>query len=95
MPRATKVVRVEPLGESWRCGASTFVRSVLSYKCREGGAAGAIVSSDAENLLSTASFSTGITQRAVWLSFRFPLGYRDVEDLLTEGGIEDTYTRLR
>lgn len=29
-----------------------------------------------------------IIQHAVWLYFRFPLSYRDVEDLLAERGIK-------
>jgi transposase-like protein len=32
-------------------------------------------------------FSTEIIQQAIWLSLRFALSYRDVEDLLAERGI--------
>ena len=33
-------------------------------------------------------FPPVIIQHAVWLYFRFPLSYRDVEDLLAERGID-------
>ena len=33
-------------------------------------------------------FPAEIIQRAVWLCFRFPLSYRDVEDLLAERGVD-------
>ena len=32
---------------------------------------------------------------AVWLYFRFPLSYRDVEDLLSERGIDVSYETVR
>ena len=35
-------------------------------------------------------FPGAIIQHAVWLYFRFPLSYRDVEDLLSERGIDVT-----
>ena len=31
----------------------------------------------------------------VWLYFRFPLSYRDVEDLLAERGIDVSYETVR
>ncbi len=37
----------------------------------------------------------GIIQHAVWLYFRFPLSYRDVEDLLAERGIDASYETVR
>jgi len=40
-------------------------------------------------------FPGSIIQHAVWLYFRFPLSYRDVEDLLTERGIDVTYETVR
>ncbi len=40
-------------------------------------------------------FSAAIIQCAVWLYFRFPLSYRDVEDLLTECGIDVSYETVR
>ncbi|MDP2620323.1 MAG: IS6 family transposase [Hyphomicrobiales bacterium] len=40
-------------------------------------------------------FPAEIIQRAVWLYFRFPLSYRDVEDLLAERGIDVTYETVR
>ena len=40
-------------------------------------------------------FPTAIIQHAVWLYFRFPLSYRDVEDLLAERGIEVSYETVR
>ncbi|MDG1737533.1 MAG: IS6 family transposase, partial [Paracoccaceae bacterium] len=32
-------------------------------------------------------FPPSIIQRAVWLYFRFPLSFRDVEEMLAERGI--------
>ena len=40
-------------------------------------------------------FPAAIIQHAVWLYFRFPLSYRDVEDLLVERGIEVTDDTVR
>ena len=40
-------------------------------------------------------FPPSIIQHAVWLYFRFPLSYRDVEDLLAERGIDVTYETVR
>lgn len=40
-------------------------------------------------------FPAEIIQHAVWLYFRFPLSYRDVEDLLAERGIDLTYETVR
>ena len=36
-----------------------------------------------------------IIQHAVWLYYRFPLSYRDVEDLLVERGIDVSYETVR
>jgi len=36
-------------------------------------------------------FPPDITQRAVWLYFRFTVSFRDVEDMLAERGIEVGY----
>jgi transposase-like protein len=40
-------------------------------------------------------FPAEIIQRAVWLYFRFPLSFRDVEDLLAERGVEVSYETVR
>jgi transposase-like protein len=40
-------------------------------------------------------FPPVIIQHAVWLYFRFPLSYRDVEDLLAERGIDASYESVR
>ena len=40
-------------------------------------------------------FPAQIIQYAVWLYFRFPLSYRDVEELLAERGIDVTYETVR
>ncbi len=40
-------------------------------------------------------FPPAIIQHAVWLYFRFPLSYRDVEDLLAERGIDVSYETVR
>ena len=40
-------------------------------------------------------FPSAFIQHAVWLYFRFPLSYRDVEDLLAERGIEVSYETVR
>lgn len=39
-------------------------------------------------------FPGSIIQHAVWLYFRFPLSYRDIEDLLSERGIDVTFNTL-
>ena len=36
-----------------------------------------------------------IIQHAVWLYYRFPLSYRDVEDLLVERGMDVSYETVR
>ena len=40
-------------------------------------------------------FPPVIIQHAVWLYFRFPLSYRDIEDLLAERGINASYETVR
>ncbi len=40
-------------------------------------------------------FPPEIIQNAVWLYFRFPLSYRNVEDLLAERGIDVSYETVR
>jgi hypothetical protein len=40
-------------------------------------------------------FPSIVIQRAVWLYFRFALSYRDVEDMLTERGIDVSYETFR
>ena len=40
-------------------------------------------------------FSPSIIQRAVWLYFRFPLSFRDVEEMMAERGIEVSYETVR
>ena len=40
-------------------------------------------------------FPGSIIQHAVWLYFRFPLSFRDVEDMLTERGIDVSYENVR
>ena len=40
-------------------------------------------------------FPPEIIQHAVWLYFRFPLSYRDVEDLLSARGIDVSYETIR
>ncbi len=40
-------------------------------------------------------FPALIIQHAVWLYFRFPLSFRDVEDLLAERGIDVSYETVR
>ena len=40
-------------------------------------------------------FPPVIIQHAVWLYFRFPLSYRDIEDLLAEHGIDVSYETVR
>jgi len=44
---------------------------------------------------SIISFFGIIIQHAVWLYFRFPLSFRDVEDLLAERGIDVSYETVR
>jgi transposase-like protein len=40
-------------------------------------------------------FPSAIVPQAVWLYFRFTLGYRDVEDLLAERGLDVSYETVR
>ena len=40
-------------------------------------------------------FPPEIIRHAVWLYFRFPLSFRDIEDLLAERGIEVSYETVR
>ncbi len=40
-------------------------------------------------------FPPAIIRHAVWLYFRFPLSYRDVEDMLAERGIDVSYESVR
>ena len=40
-------------------------------------------------------FPSEIIQYGVWLYFRFPLSFRDVEDLLAERGIDLSYETVR
>ncbi len=40
-------------------------------------------------------YPTEIIAHAVWLYFRFPLSYRDVEELLAARGIPVTYETIR
>ena len=40
-------------------------------------------------------FPAIVIQHAVWLYFRFPLSYRDVEEMLAERGIDVTYETVR
>ena len=40
-------------------------------------------------------FPPTIIQRAVWLYFRFPLSFRDVEEMLAERGIDVSYETIR
>jgi putative transposase len=40
-------------------------------------------------------FPPELIQHVVWLYFRFPLSYRDVEDLLAERGIDVSYETVR
>ena len=40
-------------------------------------------------------FPASIIRHGVWLYFRFPLSYRDVEDLLAERGVDVAYESVR
>ena len=40
-------------------------------------------------------FPIDVIQQAVWLYFRFPLSFRDVEDLLAQRGIDVSYETVR
>ena len=40
-------------------------------------------------------FPPAVIQRAVWLYFRFPLSFRDVEEMLAERGIDVSYETIR
>jgi putative transposase len=40
-------------------------------------------------------FPPSIFQRAVWLYFRFPLSFRDVEEMLAERGVDVSYETIR
>jgi putative transposase len=45
--------------------------------------------------LSATSFPPAIIRHAVWLYVRFTLSYRDVEDLLSERGLDISYETVR
>lgn len=40
-------------------------------------------------------FPAEIIQHSVWLYFRFPLSFRDAEELLSERGIDVSYETVR
>ena len=40
-------------------------------------------------------FPGAVIHRAVWLHFRFPLSFRDVEEMLAERGIDVSYETIR
>ncbi len=40
-------------------------------------------------------FPASVIAHAIWLYFRFPMSFRDVEDLLAERGIEVSYETIR
>lgn len=40
-------------------------------------------------------FSPAVIQRAVWLYFRFPLSFRDIEGMQAERGINVSYETIR
>jgi putative transposase len=48
-----------------------------------------------ETSYSRHRFPTDVIRYAVWLYFRFPLSYRDVEDLLAEQKIDASYETVR
>jgi putative transposase len=47
------------------------------------------------NIYKRYRFPSEIIQYAVWLYYRFNLSHRDIEDLLTERGINVTYEAIR
>ncbi len=40
-------------------------------------------------------FPPAVIHRSVWLYFRFPLSFRDVEEMLAERGIDVSYETIR
>ena len=40
-------------------------------------------------------FPADVIRQAVWLYFRFTLSFRDVEEMLAQRGIEDSYETVR
>ena len=40
-------------------------------------------------------FPSAVTHRSVWLYFRFPLSFRDVEEMMAERGVEVSYETVR
>ena len=40
-------------------------------------------------------FPPAVIYRSVWLYFRFPLSFRDVEEMLAERGIDGSYETTR
>ena len=40
-------------------------------------------------------FPAAVIQQAVWLYFRFPVSLRDVEDMLSQRGIDVSYETVR
>jgi transposase-like protein len=47
------------------------------------------------DLLCPHQFSPTVIQHAVWLYLQFTLSYRDVEDLLSERGLDVSYESIR
>ena len=45
--------------------------------------------------IAATAFRASSSWQAVWLYFRFPLSYRDVEDMLAERGIDVSYETVR
>ena len=45
--------------------------------------------------ITATAIRADVIQHAVWLYFRFPLSYRDVEDMLAERGIDVSYETVR
>jgi putative transposase len=54
-----------------------------------------LVGSSHEHLSTRHRFPPEIISHAVWLYHRFSLGFRDVEDLLAERGVEVSYETIR
>jgi transposase-like protein len=56
---------------------------------------GQLIMSHGSAFVSPSSLSAEIIQHARWLYLRFTLSYRDVEELLTERGLDVSYETVR
>ena len=70
------------------------VKWVLSHKLGDHGEDWKLLL-NAQGFLCRHRFPPVITKHAIWLYFRFPLSFRDVEEMMAKRGIEVSYETVR